>query len=235
MQAKKSVVSLSSLLTLFGFFLASCGGGSDAGAGNLAADCIATVPSPYALWSEFLDSGEVLEQVPVLRSHSVSLYQNVRSERIGDPATEAFLRRAACSGLEVRAWLTLPEGDGYWPNERNAGLFAEKALELARWIRSSDLPVEWIVVDMELDLRSAERLQELLAEGDLAGAVRLFADNYDPDLFQAARDEFATLVDELHLMGFRVMLVTFPMVLDDREDGDSDIQDLMNIPVDGIP
>ena len=63
---------------------------------------------------------------------TLSLYQNIRSDQIGDPGVHTFLSQAACSGVEVRAWLTLPEEDGYRPNEKNVDIFIEKALQTRR-------------------------------------------------------------------------------------------------------
>lgn len=222
------------ILSLFSAFLiTACHGGS--GPLYRAADCPEPAATPFALWSEFIEHGEVLEQIPALEAHSISLYQNIRSEHIGDPETGAFLDQAACQGIEVRAWLTLPEEEGYWPNEKNAGLFIEKALDLARWIRSSGWPIEWIVVDMEPDLQLMEALMEAAEEGRWLEAAMLILGNRDPESYAASVDAYTDMVKELHEMNFKVMVVTFPLVLDDLGDGDDNVQDLLNTPVDGIP
>ena len=199
------------------------------------AHCRETVATPYALWSEFIEHGEVLEQIPYLKAHSISLYQNIRSEQIGDPETGAFLDQAACHGIEVRAWLTLPEEDGYWPNEKNADLFIEKALELARWIRSSGWPIDWIVVDMEPDLQLMDALIAAAEEGRWLEAAMLILGNRDPESYAASIEAYTDLVDALHEMDFKVMVVTFPLVLDDLGDDDDNVQDLLNTPVNGVP
>jgi len=209
----------------------SCGGTDPA----CTAPCVPVASSPFGLWSEFLAPAAVRRQPPRLRRHGISLYQNIRSRDIGDPALGALFGEASCGGLEVRAWLTLPEEQGYWPNEKNAALFAEAAADLAEWIRSSGWPVDWIVVDMEPDLQTMETLLALLEAGDVMGAVELLANNHDPEAYARARSRFAAMVDSLHAGGFKVMAVTFPLVLDDLDDGDSTLQDVMNTPVDGIP
>ena len=222
------------ILTILCVFLVSaCHSGS--GPSYRPADCPEPAATPFALWSEFIEHGEVLEQIPALEAHSISLYQNIRSEQIGDPETGAFLEQAACQGIEVRAWLTLPEEEGYWPNEKNADIFIEKALELARWIRSSGLPIEWIVVDMEPDLQLMEALIAAAEEGRWLEAAMLILGNRDPESYAASVDAYTGLVEALHEMGFKVMVVTFPLVLDDLGDGDDNVQDLLNTPVNRIP
>jgi len=197
--------------------------------------CENAASSPFALWSEFLSPAEVREQVPRLKQHGISLYQNIRSREIGDPDVGELFAEASCRGLEVRAWLTLPEDQGYWPNEKNVDLFTEKALALAEWIRSSGWSVEWIVVDMEPDLQTMEALMAMLEAGDVIGAIDLLVSNHDPEVYARAAEKYTAMVESLHAMGFQVMVVTFPLVLDDLDDGDSTIQDVMNTPVEGIP
>ncbi len=221
-------------LALALFFLVSCG--DDGGKANPdGSGCREVVPTPYGLWSEFLEPEEVIAQIPDLLRHGIGLYQNIPSADIGDPGFASLFEEAACSGLEVRAWLTLPEEEGYWPNEQNADLFHQEALRLADWIRSSGWAVDWIVVDMEPALQMFNELIERFEQGDLPGAFALLFDNRDPAPYGEALEEYADMVEALHARGFKVMVVTLPVVLDDVWDKDPLIQDLMNIPVHGVP
>jgi hypothetical protein len=214
-------------------FLAACGNGERDNPEATA--CREVVSSPYGLWSEFLDPEEVIEQVPSLKRHEISLYQNIRNEDIGNEKVAALFREASCSGVEVRAWLTLPEEEGYWPNEKNVDLFQTEALRLADWIRSSGWAIDWIVVDMEPDLQMLTTLIGFFEEANFLGVLRLLFNNRDVGSYQMALDKYAAMVETLHGMGFRVMVVTIPIVLDDILDGDAMIQDVMNIPVDQVP
>ena len=78
-------------------------------------------------------------------------------------------------------------------------------------------------------------LIELFEKGNILGALRLLFDNRDVDSYQVALDKYAEMAETLHGLGFKVMVVTIPIVLDDILDGDSMIQDVMNIPVDQVP
>ena len=227
---KRLVLSAAILLVLF---LVACGNGERDNPETTA--CQEVVSSTYGLWSEFLDPEEVIEQVPSLKRHAISLYQNIRNEDIGNEKVAALFREASCSGLEVRAWLTLPEEEGYWPNEKNVDLFQAEALRLADWIRSSGWAIDWIVVDMEPDLQMLTTLIESFEERNILGVLGLLISNRDVDAYQMALDKYAAMVETLHGMGFKVMVVTMPIVLDDILDDDAMIQDVMNIPVDQVP
>jgi hypothetical protein len=213
--------------------LVSCGDEAQDGPDGSA--CLEVVPTPNGLWSEFLEPEEVAAQILDLKRHAIGLYQNIRSEDIGDPGAGALFEEAACRGLEVRAWLTLPEEEGYWPNEKNADLFASEALRLADWIRSSGWAIDWIVVDMEPALQMFTELIEFFEQGDIAGAFDRLFDNRDAAAYAEALGEYAEMVETLHAREFKVMVVTLPVVLDDVWDGDALIQDVMNIPVHGVP
>jgi hypothetical protein len=89
---------------------------------------------------------------------------------------------------------------------------------------------------MELDLQTSNTLAELLKNEDYCGAAALLLNNQDPESFAQAAGKYTDMVSTLHGRGFKVMVVTFPMVLDDLvADSDNSIQDLLNIPVAPVP
>lgn len=232
------------LYIIFFLLIAACSGVSDSDENSTPKDnqqpeqqetvCEEVAPCVYGLWSEFLSPEETAARIPALKERGIALFQNIPSEKIFDNAYGELLRNASCSGLEVRAWLTLPEKDGYWPNEKNAELFSSTAIELARWIRAGNWNINWIVVDMEPDLEMLNKLLASLGSFDIATAVRILVENSDDESYKKAHGIYSAMVEKLHTMGFKVMVTTFPMLLDDLADGDSTIQNLLNIPVDGI-
>ena len=62
-------------------------------------------------------------------------------------------------------------------------------------------------------------LMDLADKGDYIGIVELLLGNHDPAAYEAATARFTDMVDELHNMGFKVMVVSFPFVLDDEKAG----------------
>jgi hypothetical protein len=78
-------------------------------------------------------------------------------------------------------------------------------------------------------------LMEHFEQGNFLGAIGLLVSNRDVDSYQIALNKYSEMVEKLHGMGFKVMVVTIPVVLDDILDDDAMIQDIMNIPVDQVP
>ena len=151
------------LMLVSSLALAACG--EDGECGHVVAG------TPHALWSEFLSPAEVLDQLPRLKAHGISVYQNVTSEQVDRwaPDVGALFQEAACMGVEMRAWLTLPEDQGYWPNEKNVDIFQEKVNALAEWLSQLGWPTNWIIVDMEPGLEMMNQLIELGEKGGLSG------------------------------------------------------------------
>ncbi|MGE0547934.1 MAG: hypothetical protein AB7O24_00870 [Kofleriaceae bacterium] len=204
--------------------LAGCGDNRDAAPGYRR----------DALWSEFLSDDEVRAQLPWLSEHSVDLYLAVHSTRIGDPALATLIRDAVTSNVGIRAWLLLPEADGYWPNEHNVSATRDAVLAFAQWRAAEALPIDWIVFDLEMPLARTRAVTDAIeADGPFAG-IELIKQGRDPVAFATHRAELAALIDDVHALGLRAASVTYPMVLDDAGDGDTDIEDELDVPVTGI-
>ncbi len=186
-----------------------------------------------ALWSEFLDDDAVRSELDWLRTENADLYLAIHAKRIGDPGLAAVIREAAAADVGVRAWLLLDEDDGYWPNEHNVPATRKAALRLADWRDDERLPLDWIVLDLEMPLERSRAISELLRAGGAPAAVEAIKAGRDPAAFATHRAELSTLVDDLRARHFKVAAVTYPMVLDDLVDGDDDIQDGLDAPVFG--
>ena len=189
----------------------------------------------FALWSEFLDDAEVRAQIPFLQAENADLYLAIPSTRVGDAALASLLFDLADAGVGVRAWLLLPEEDGYWPNEHNIEAMRALSMQFADWRDRESLPVDWVIFDLEMSLSRTRAVADTIeADGPLAGLTAIL-DGEDPAAFEAHRDEMAAVVRDLQGRGLRVMSVTYQTILDDPEDGDDQIQDRMDVPVLGVP
>jgi len=192
-------------------------------------------PPPLAVWSEFLSDADVTARLPLLADRGADLYLAVPEARIGDASLAAVIRAADEAGVGVRAWLLLPEEDGYWANEHNAGAVRRAAERFADWRDAESLPVDWIVLDLEMSLERTRAVAAVIEErGSLAGLDQL-KQGRDPAAFAASLAAYTALVEDLDARGLRVMAVTYPTVLDDLDDGDDDIQDQLDVPVRGVP
>ena len=174
-------------------------------------------------------------QLPVFAQYDLTLFLGMDLANLGDPNLKKFLLAADAQGVNVRAWLLLPYADGYWPGEKNATLFAQTAIDFAQWFLDENIPIEWIVVDMETDINTMGALTDALANGDYLSALMILLGNIDPQSFQQAEQIYRQLVEDLSNMGFYSMVVTAPMVIDDINDGDTFLQDVLDIPVSSIP
>jgi hypothetical protein len=194
------------------------------------------VPAPdLGLWSEFLPDAQVRAALPWLASEGLGLMLAVPASRIGDESLARLVVAAAAVGVEVRAWLLLDEQDGYWPNEHNVAAMRTASLAFAAWREQAALPIDWVVFDLEMALARSRAVADAIATQGLVAGLETIKQGRDPERFAANRAKLAALVGELHLVGLKVMCVTYPMVLDDRGDGDDDIQDELDVPVYGVP
>jgi hypothetical protein len=200
--------------------LAACGGGGDA--------------PPVGVYSEFLAYEEVDAALPELARRGTDLNVAVPSDRIDDPALADLLRAAEERRVPVRLWLVLSRDDGYWPNEGNAELFRSEVQRLLARLSADRLRADAVVYDLEPALAYSEQLEAALSS-DLAAVTELMRAHLDPAAFAAARAVFAASVEDVHAAGLRAVAVTYPQVVDDLADGDDDLQDGLDVPVEGVP
>jgi len=170
-------------------------------------------------------------QLAVFAEYGLTLFLGMDSVDLGQPVLLQLLRAAETQGVEVRAWLLLPYASGYWPGELNVDEYTATALAFAQWFVDENIAIEWIVVDMETDVNLIAQLNQLIEEGRYLEAGFLLLEQYSPDHFAYASELYQQMVDDLYALGFYSMVVTAPMLLDDLADGDTFLQDVMNIPV----
>ncbi len=189
---------------------------------------------PVNVYSEFLAYPDVEAQLPALASRHASVSVAVPDTQIGDPALASLLRAAKEQNVDVRLWLVLDLERGYWPNETNLAEFERALTELLAWLESEELIASAVVFDLEPAHAYAEELRVLGAEANLMAITTLMTSHIDPVAHEAARATLSGLVHRIQSAGLRAECVTFPQVLDDLLDGDTDFQDALDIPVSGV-
>ena len=167
----------------------------------------------------------------VFAERDLILFLGIRDEDIGDAELLHLLREAESQGVTVRAWILIPIEDGYWAGETNADQYAQACMDAAHWFIDEGLPIDWIVVDMEMNRLEIEAITEDIVNGNWLAALAKFQDNFDLDHYNQAAARFQKLVDDLAAIGFHTMVVAFPLILDDMLDGDPFIQDAMGTPI----
>ena len=227
------VILLIAIMAGCGTTKSACSSDAQCQAGDKCIDgrCDFVPPSPaYGYYvnasSQRLES--LTGQLGVFAANNLIIYLGLPSVLVGEQKLLDFLKAADGAGVEVRVWLLLPSAQGKWPGEENAAQFAAAALACARWIKQEGLKTRWIVVDLEGD---AWAIDKLIRSGKNMEAILALLGNYDAENFDKAAGIYQKMVDDLEALGFKTMVVTHPLVLDDLEDGDTFLQNLIDAPV----
>lgn len=189
-------------------------------------------PPDVAVWSEFLPPAEVLPHIAALAEKNVTLYIAVRPEELTDELAN-LIAAANAAGVEVHPWLQLPDM-GIWVNELSAASFAVFAFDYLAWAETHGVSPKWLIFDLEPPFELSETLAETVESMGLLAAIDLLQANRDPSAFAAATDVLNRLVDDLHARDVRATAVILPWIIDDLSDGDRDIADAFDTPLEGI-
>ena len=195
-------------------------------------------PASAGVYSEIDDFGTVEAVLDLLEAHDLELYQVVSRDHFRSPSLASLIEACAARGITMRAWIVVSMEDGYWPGESNAAVFGEAVDEFMAWVDEDQLPIEWITFDMEPAWDYTEALRQITADLDnpnrTEDLLTLIQEHHDPIAYQQALADYQALVGRVHAAGLKAHAVTYPLVIDDLPDGDSDIQDGLDIPVDGV-
>lgn len=223
-----------SLVPYLSLLLASCTPGDDdnalADSGELPAE-----PGLLGFWSESVPLETLHEHLDDLAAMEVEVKLGLTPGRIELDEVADFVRAADDEGVPVAFWPELETEDGRWPNARNLDAFEPWWQELLQLVEDESLPVETFIVDMELSILVMQEVEATVAKDGALAAVQLLLDRRDETLYADAKARFEALVLDAQARGLTVRLSTLPLVGDDYQDGDEDIQMLLDCPVQGIP
>jgi hypothetical protein len=196
------------------------------------------LPPPYAsdrgAYVEFLPFGELEAELDAIADHRIELSVAIQSDDIGTEPLRRMLLGARRRGIPVRAWLLLSDAEGYWPGEDNLPAFEVLVDAFFAWNDDEDLGVYWLSVDLEPPLSISNELAAALEGGDLGQAVPVLLAQVDREEHLAARTAWAAAVDRWHDRDLHVACDAFGYLLDDFADGDPDLQDMFESPIEGI-
>ena len=185
------------------------------------------------VWAELLSDAEVDAALPELSRVGSRIGLAVPAARIGEPSLAELVRRGAELGVSMRAWLLLPEQQGYWVGKTNVSAFSEALEALIHWrnVRGGP-PFSGVSVDLE----PAYQYSEALRTSKKSRPDRwlgLLASHLDRAAFARAQASLSRAVASAHRAGLSVHAVTYPLILDQPE-GDVSLEDAFDIPVSGI-
>lgn len=199
--------------------------------GNVAG-CQDQAEVELAVWSEFLEPQEVAPHLEVLSQNRATLYLAIQPDDLGDELA-SLIRDARALDVDVHAWLQLPDM-GIWVNERSAEAFAVFAIQYVEWADSAGVSPRWMIFDLEPPFEVAESLTDAIETGGLLAATDILEGNLDSTAFDAATEVLARLVDQLHARDIQTTAVILPWIIDDLSDGDSDLADAFETPLQNI-
>ncbi len=139
------------------------------------------------------------------------------------------IRKLNDAGIRVWIWPLHTMEDGYWHSADNASKLPELYRRFKNWIDSNNLEVHGIMLDMEPDYDSVQRLKENVKGKGTLGTIRYLLKNRDPKKNYQARTIYASMVDRMKEDGFEVSTFNYPYILDDLLDGDFAIAEMFNI------
>jgi hypothetical protein len=192
-------------------------------------------PGPLGFWSESVPLATLEQQLDQLAAMQIEVNLGLTPGRVDRTELVAFVRAADAAGVRIAFWPELEVEDGRWPNARNLDAFEPWWRELIQLVEDEQLPVQTFIVDMELSILVMQQVESTVAEQGALAAIQLLLDRRDGALYEEAKARFDTLVRDAQARGFTVRLSTLPLVGDDHQDGDEDIQLLLDCPVQGIP
>jgi len=188
----------------------------------------------YSIKVDDMPMADVLQYVDALAERGFTLYLNTRPYDIGSDDLAAVIERADELGLKVKLWPLLNGTDGSWCNEDNLDLFINNVIATVNYVETIADVVDTVVINVELGHPKIDLIRQYFADGNYAGIVEILLGNRNPDMFEQSVAKLQELIDELHGRGYLVQATTYPFILDDFEDGDSDLQDIANAPISGI-
>lgn len=119
------------------------------------------------------------------------------------------------AGIPVVAWQLLPKKQGYWFNAGNARQAVARYVAFKAWSAENGLRWAGMGVDIEPDMRDAERL----ATGRWSLLPALLSRTFDCERMHRAEAEYSLLVAQMRADGYSVESYIFPLMLDERKAG----------------
>jgi hypothetical protein len=196
-------------------------------------------PAPGGIYSESFDYATVQsDRLPAIASHGLELNQVMQPTDFRGPALTSLVQACATARVTLRAWVVLPKAQGYWPGETNLDAFGQAVDDLLAWIAQASLPIGWITFDLEPDWSYSQQMSAIMADASnphrIDDFIALVKTHVDAAGFAAAKAKLQAIVDRVHAAGLRAHAVTFPMILDGIDAGNTYLEDGFDIPTTGV-
>jgi len=177
---------------------------------------------------------KVQEQLPVLQEKDATLYLQIKEEDLTNPKLKDILKDANDRGLKIIIWPFLRSEQGPWANDHNYDVYIPLMYKIVDFLKEENVITKYLVVNMENASAQMDTVKEYLKDKDYSSLFDMLLKNINREKFDIAVQEYKKMIDSLHVKGYKVMITTYPYLIDDMQDNDPDIQDLVNVPISGI-
>lgn len=175
------------------------------------------------------------EALGLLKKHDVGVTVSMYPVSLTRSNVAAF-RRLREEGVEFGFWPLLEQGEGYFPNERNAQSYSREVRRLIEWARENDIVPDLVTFDLELPLEQMRWIEKpphgLFRK--LSGALGIARENLDRERYYRSKAILEELNDWTREQGARTMIAVMPWVAFELEGRYELLQDLSESPASDI-
>lgn len=169
--------------------------------------------------TELFADGSVIDDLRALTARVVIMVSDFSRERA------AVVRQLNDAGVPLVGIPLFPVRDGYYFTVDNAGRAAERYEQWKAWSAEHALRWDWVGLDIEPDATFYQQIM-INPRGLPALLLPRLRDHDGP---RRARELYASLVERIHLDGWRVENYQFPLIADERKAGSTFLQRLLGL------
>jgi hypothetical protein len=186
-------------------------------------------------WEEIIAPPEIVKKaLPLLTEFAAGVAVAVYPVSLTRKNANAF-RKIKEAGIELTFWPLLEKEQGYFPGERNAGIYAALVRTQLDWAEKNDVVPDVVAVDLEMPIQQMYKvLSSTNALGRLRSVVSSTRENLDRARYYRAKEQLAGLNAEIQDRGIRTMTAVLPWVSLEMEGGAELLQDMSETPASGI-
>lgn len=178
---------------------------------------------------------KLIEYLPKYAEYGFKLYLGVNRNCINMPLFKEILLQAEKLGIDVKLCPYIdPARGGGFINESNIAEAEKLVHEILDYTESIHKTITTIVLNIETGPPNDHLLREAAAKWDVKKLAQMASKDIDRNHYLETTQKLKTMVQKMHNRGYKVQITSFTFLLDDLADGDTDLQDLFNIPMENI-
>jgi hypothetical protein len=186
-------------------------------------------------WEESLTPPDIVKKaLPLLKEYTagiaVSLYPTSLTKR-----NVTALHKLREAGVELTFWPLMEKEQGYFPGERNLGIYAALVRHLLQWAEKNDVMPDMLAVDLEMPIQQINAVMGAKSSIlKLYGAYQSARANLDRERYYKAKARLDELNKEIQDRGIRTLTAVLPWVGLEMETDYELLQDMTETPASGI-